>query len=100
MPASKTLNYTSQTMENALFGRALAHPARITIIDLLRKRIFSTNQALSIELDLSVSTINNHLRKLLDADLVVLEYSHKFMKISLSGKHRELISSILDAEFN
>lgn len=56
--------------EIAAVGRALAHPVRLQILDLLHDRCPRTVGAIVAELPLAQSTVSAHLRVLRDADVV------------------------------
>lgn len=76
MGASKTSQYSSHEIHSAQIARALAHPARIRILALIKKNKFIRTIDLSANLHLVPSTVNAHLKKLLDADLIDLEFFH------------------------
>jgi len=74
MPASKKSSFTLVENEIALFGRAYAHPARVRILNILDKNGYVRNCDLTRILNLSKSTIHEHLKKLEDADLIRMEF--------------------------
>jgi DNA-binding transcriptional ArsR family regulator len=74
MGASKTNQYSINEIKTANIARALAHPARIRILSLLKQELFTRNTDLVKDLQLVKSTINSHLNKLKDADLIELEF--------------------------
>ena len=74
MGASKTNQYSINEIKTANIARALAHPARIRILSLLKQELFTRNTDLVKDLKLVKSTINSHLNKLQDADLIELEF--------------------------
>ena len=75
MPASKSKLFTIQEQQMALLGRALAHPARVRILSVLNQNGFTTNRDLIPVLRLSKTTIQNHVKKLEEADLLRLNIS-------------------------
>lgn len=74
MGASKTSQYSYKEIYSAKVARALAHPARIRILNILKKETVVKNVDLVRDLQLVKSTINSHLYKLLDADLIEFEF--------------------------
>lgn len=91
MGISKTQQYSQKTLANSKIGMAVAHPARIEILKAIRAKEFVTNQEMSKQLKLSVSTIHEHVRKLIDAELVSTEYFEKYGMIRRLEKHEEKI---------
>jgi len=78
MGASKTTQYSIDEIKSAKIARALAHPARIRILSLLKQEVFTRNIDLVKDLQLVKSTVNSHLNKLRDADLIELEFHSNF----------------------
>ena len=75
MGASKTNHYTSKELEMALVARALSHPARIRILNILKTEELCRNIDLVSQLNLVQSTINTHIRKLKEANLITLDFT-------------------------
>ncbi len=74
MPTSKPHDYSPKQISISLTGRALAHPCRIKMIELLIKYPNLTNRELAEILHLSKSTVHLHLKKLWDAGLININY--------------------------
>jgi predicted transcriptional regulator len=74
MPTSKPQDYSPKQISISLTGRALAHPCRIKMIELLIKYPNLTNRELAEILHLSKSTVHLHLKKLWDAGLININY--------------------------
>ena len=70
MGASKTKQFTEKEIGFSLVGRALSHPARIAILDHLRKNAACRNTDLIPFLGLSKTTVHQHIVTLKDAGLV------------------------------
>jgi len=64
MGVSKTILFTERQNELALMAKALAHPARIAIIEHLIKANSCINSDLVDELGLAQATISQHLKEL------------------------------------
>ena len=60
----KTELFNDQEQELALLARALAHPARIAILDFLAKSTCCISGDISNEIPLSRTTVSQHLKEL------------------------------------
>jgi DNA-binding transcriptional ArsR family regulator len=74
MGASKLKIFTSDEKEYALIGRAIAHPARIRIMNILKERPYVRNCELTTDLQLCKKSIHDHLKKLEEAALIKSEF--------------------------
>jgi DNA-binding transcriptional ArsR family regulator len=70
MGASKITEYTKNEIELANYAKALSHPARIAILNLLVKKQACVCGDIVDELPLSQSTVSQHLIKLKEAGLI------------------------------
>jgi len=70
MGTSKTLAFTARENNIARYARALAHPARIAILQLLLKKQTCICGDIVGELPLSQSTVSQHLKVLKAAGLI------------------------------
>jgi DNA-binding transcriptional ArsR family regulator len=70
MGTSKTAEFSDQHNEISAFAKALAHPARIAILQLLIRRQACICGDIVEELPLSQSTVSQHLRELKAAGLI------------------------------
>ena len=64
MGVTKTENFTSQQNQLAVYAKALAHPARIAIIEYLLKNQTCICGDLVDELPLAQATVSQHLKEL------------------------------------
>jgi len=99
MGASKTHQFSDLEIGSALIARALAHPARIKILLLLKDHTNLRNVDLVEHLSLSRSTVNNHLTKLKDAELIELEFHNNSYLIRKNKVESTYPSGILDQFF-
>ncbi len=74
MGATKTKIFSASEKEIANIGRALAHPARIRIMQILKEKPYVRNCDLTHELKLCKKTVHDHLNKLKDARLIQTEF--------------------------
>ena len=70
MGVTKTAGFTDVQNRRASVFKALGHPARIAIIDLLLKRQACICNDMVEELPLSQSTVSQHLRELKEAGII------------------------------
>lgn len=98
MGATKTLNYSEEELNIALIARALAHPARVRIIKLLK----SENQCRSIDLvnvlNLVPSSISEHIYKLKDAQLIHLDFTPNCYLLKLNNSLPKSIVNLFETD--
>lgn len=70
MGISKTTEFTGEQNRLAKYAKALSHPARIAILQLLIKRQACICGDIVDELPLSQSTVSQHLKELKEAGLI------------------------------
>lgn len=70
MGQAKTEEFTAKDNKLAKYAKALAHPARIAILQLLIKRQSCICGDVVEELPLSQSTVSQHLKELKEAGLI------------------------------
>lgn len=89
MGASKTKQYPSDTLHLAKLAKALAHPARITIVKVLKNEPFCRNSEFQEILQLSKATVHDHLIQLKNAKLVEFKFYPNEYRINLIPEHLE-----------
>ena len=70
MGATKSFEFTAKDNRLAKYAKALAHPARIAILQLLTKKQTCICGDIVDEIPLSQSTVSQHLKELKDAALI------------------------------
>ncbi|MCB2379047.1 metalloregulator ArsR/SmtB family transcription factor [Hymenobacter sp. BT635] len=70
MTYAKTSEFTQEQQELARVAKALAHPARVAIIQLLASRQTCISGDIAAELPLSRTTVSQHLQELKAVDLI------------------------------
>ncbi len=70
MGATKSISYSQSTLQIAKYAKALGHPARIAILQLLIKKQACVCGDLVDELPLSQSTVSQHLKELKNAGII------------------------------
>lgn len=70
MGITKTIDYTKTELAIAKYAKAMAHPARIAIIQLLLKKQSCVCGDIVDELPISQSTVSQHLKELKEVGLI------------------------------
>lgn len=70
MAFSKRNDFQSSTIELSDMAKSFAHPARIAIIQALIKKRNQSCKELVTDLPLSQSTVSQHLKELVEAELI------------------------------
>jgi ArsR family transcriptional regulator len=70
MAYTKTTAFTAEQQQLARVAKALAHPARVAIIQLLATKQTCISGDIAAELPLSRTTVSQHLRELKALDLI------------------------------
>lgn len=96
MGASKTHQYSSSEINTALIARAIAHPARIRILNQISKGRNLRNIDLVSELQLVKSTVHKHILILKEADLIELDYLPNCYIIRLKEDNLDKLQFFID----
>ena len=70
MGASKIINYSEAELQIAKFAKALSHPARVAILQLLIQKQSCICGDIVDELPIAQSTVSQHLKELKQAGLI------------------------------
>jgi DNA-binding transcriptional ArsR family regulator len=100
MGATKNIDYTSRELALARFSKALSHPARIAILDLLLKRKSCICGDIVEELPISQSTVSQHLKELKEAGLIKGEIEGVSICYCINEKEWKRASQLLGDFFN
>jgi ArsR family transcriptional regulator len=89
MGATKIEHYSKETIQLAKLANALGHPARITIVKILKENPYFRNVEFQSILKLSQTAVHSHLLKLKTANIIDFNYfPHEY--------HVHLITENLD----
>ena len=83
MGATKINHYSTESIQLAQLANALGHPARITIIKTLKENSYLRNVDFRSVLNLSSTSVHDHLVKLKSANIVEFHYFHHEYRIYL-----------------
>ena len=100
MGITKTINYAGSQLEIAKYAKALAHPARIAIIQLLVEKQSCICGDIVDELPISQSTVSQHLKELKEAKLIKGEIDGTSVCYCLDEKEWLKASSLMLEMFN
>ena len=70
MPNTKTDYFTKEQEQTARFAKALGHPVRVAILQLLNSQSCCYHGDMAEELPIAKSTLSQHLNELKDAGLI------------------------------
>ena len=95
MGATKTSQFDQQTIQLAKVARALAHPARITIVNQLLKSKRISHKEISSLIHLHPVSVHQHMKKLKEAELVEYHYLPHEYTITLNDNATHFLNSFL-----
>ncbi|TXI83484.1 MAG: ArsR family transcriptional regulator [Crocinitomicaceae bacterium] len=100
MGASKTSQFNEQTIHLATIARALAHPARITIVEHLLKHQCIMQKEIASIVQLSPVTVHDHISKLKDANLLDFHFVHNQNMVSLKLYNISILTNFLPQSYS
>ena len=100
MGLTKTEEFTVKDNKIALYAKALAHPARVAILQLLLKKQSCICGDIVGELPLSQSTVSQHLKELKNAGLIKGEIEGAKTCYCIDAKEWEVAKQYLNGLLN
>jgi DNA-binding transcriptional ArsR family regulator len=100
MGITKTTDYSKTALDIAKYAKALAHPARIAIIQLLLKKQACVCGDIVDDLPISQSTVSQHLKELKEVGLIKGEIDGTSICYCLDEKEWSKASSLMAEMFN
>jgi ArsR family transcriptional regulator len=92
-------SYTKEQEQTARFAKALGHPARIAILELLHSQTCCYHGDMADELPIAKSTLSQHLNELKDAGLIKGNIMPPTTKYCIDQDNFELAKSLLSKVF-
>ena len=92
------IGYSKETEELARFAKALGHPTRIKILNILADQQFCYTGELLDDLPLAQSTISQHLKELKEAGLIKGEIKAPKIKYCIDAQNWQTAQTLF-AEF-
>jgi predicted transcriptional regulator len=93
---SKTDYFTKEQEQAARFAKALGHPVRIAILQLLHTQACCYHGDMAEELPIAKSTISQHLNELKDAGLIQGEINPPTVKYCINNENWALAKKLLN----
>ena len=99
MPNTKTDYFTKEQAQTARFAKALGHPVRVAILQLLNSQSCCYHGDMAEELPIAKSTLSQHLNELKDAGLIQGTITPPTVKYCINRENwavaKRLISGLL-----
>ncbi|MBC8320847.1 MAG: winged helix-turn-helix transcriptional regulator [Bacteroidetes bacterium] len=92
--------YNEDQIRTARFAKALGHPVRIFILQLMAKQSCCYSGDLSEELPIAKSTLSQHLKELKDAGLIQGEIELPKIKYCLNKENWEAAQKLFSKLFD
>ncbi len=99
MGATKSHQFSTKENKLAKYAKALAHPARIAIVNLLATKATCQCGDIVEELPLSQSTVSQHLKELKDAGLIKGEIEGAKVCYCIDEKEWKAAQAVLNQMF-
>lgn len=93
-------NISSDQKKMARYSKALGHPIRVYIMNLVSKQSCCYSGDLSVDLPIAKSTLSQHLKELKSAGLIQGEIEAPKIKYCLNREHWEEAQSLFKSFLN
>jgi ArsR family transcriptional regulator len=94
--AAKSAYFTKEQEQMARFAKALGHPVRIVILQLLNSQSCCFHGDMAEELPIAKSTLSQHLNELKDAGLIQGNITPPTVKYCINRENWELAKKLLN----
>jgi len=95
----KKTNYTDDQLKLARFAKALGHPVRVYILEVLSKQACCYSGDLTDVLPIAKSTLSQHLKELKDAELIQGEIEAPKIKYCINKQNWEVAKQLFSELF-
>ena len=93
---TKTKYFTSEQEQTARFAKALGHPVRIAILELLNSQSCCYHGDMAEELPIAKSTLSQHLKELKEAGLIQGDLTPPTTKYCINRRNFKLAKSLIN----
>ncbi len=93
---SKSDYYTAEQEQTARFAKAMAHPVRVAILQLLNTQACCYHGDMAEELPIAKSTLSQHLNELKDAGLIQGNITPPTVKYCINRENWLLAKQLLN----
>ncbi|HZF65701.1 MAG TPA: metalloregulator ArsR/SmtB family transcription factor [Chitinophagaceae bacterium] len=100
MGATKSYEFSAKENKTAKIAKALAHPARIAILNLLARKQACVCGDIVDELPLSQSTVSQHLKELKEAGLISGEIEGAKVCYCIDAKEWKAAQAVMNQLFD
>ena len=94
--ATKTNYFTIEQEQTARFAKALGHPVRVAILQLLDSKACCFHGDMAEELPIAKSTLSQHLNELKDAGLIQGDITPPTVKYCINRKNWVLAKRLMN----
>ncbi len=88
--------YSEDQVKLARFAKAMAHPARIKILEILSDRGCCYSGNIADEFPIALSTLSQHLKELKGSGLIQGEINPPFIKYCINQENWQLAKNLFD----
>ena len=88
--------FTKEQEQLARFAKALAHPVRVAILQMLAKQTCCYHGDMSEILPIAKSTLSQHLNELKEAELIQGTFTPPTVRYCISSKNWKLAKSLFN----
>lgn len=92
--------FTKAEVQTARFAKAMGHPVRIAILQLLNSQACCYHGDMAEELPIAKSTLSQHLKELKDAGLIQGDLTPPTIKYCINRENFKLAQSLLNKVFD
>ncbi|MBA4152888.1 helix-turn-helix transcriptional regulator [Flavobacterium sp.] len=96
MIITKKKKYTTEQTDLARFAKALGHPVRIAILELLNSQACCYHGDMAEELPIAKSTLSQHLNELKDAGLIQGTITPPTVKYCINRENYAVAKTLLN----
>jgi len=89
--------YSDDQVKLARFAKAMGHPARIKILEILSKQGCCYSGNIADEFPIALSTLSQHLKELKGAGLIQGEINPPFIKYCINKENWKLAKQLYDS---
>lgn len=89
--------YSDEQVKLARFAKAMGHPARIKILEILSDRGCCYSGNIADEFPIALSTLSQHLKELKSAGLIQGEINPPFIKYCINQENWKLAKQLMDS---
>lgn len=91
------VSYTEEQVKMARFAKAMGHPARVKILEILSNQDCCYSGNIADEFPIALSTLSQHLKELKDSGLIQGEINPPRIKYCINRKNWDTAKQLFDA---